>query len=183
MLSYCRATLFDRSLLGQPLEFFKQRDIGWSNLLYIVTAFIVPCSLDNWYFQCNFGLFLILYSCKTRLAKKNNFFLSVWSKFGMVAVLSLDQRQPSVNGSAQQERASSLASCHTGYQVILFDRYCVQGLHLRNTFIILYPSNRMLIMPVHDKHQPKFPLFQGCVCQGSHILYWTGSTVHPKTEG
>jgi len=31
VLSYCRATLFDRSLLGEPLQFFKQRDIALIN--------------------------------------------------------------------------------------------------------------------------------------------------------
>ena len=29
VLSYCRATLFDRSLLGHSLQFFKQQNIGW----------------------------------------------------------------------------------------------------------------------------------------------------------
>ena len=35
MLSYCRATLFDRSLFGQALDFFQERNIGLHFFIYL----------------------------------------------------------------------------------------------------------------------------------------------------
>ena len=97
VLSYCRATLFDRSLFGQALDFFQERNIGLHFLIYLEMS-----------------------SSQNLMPESNSTFDHLSSKTQYVdddQSSSLNQCKPGVYGSPQHQRSSSLASCHSRHQV------------------------------------------------------------------
>merc|ERR1712001_36285 len=84
VLSYCRATLFDRSLLGHSLQFFKQQNIALINASPVSMGLLeqeeIPTTLISTASRVNLDKNLSL--AKSRLTEKQNEVLDqLWLKY------------------------------------------------------------------------------------------------------